>query len=82
MANNQASTLSGRTETIGRKYPHMMETILLLFSIVAFIFGYQEVSNQTGDGIFSIFATWCLFPFTLLFSTEMIGRLIQAMNRA
>ena len=81
MSNNQASTLSGRAETIGRKYPHMLETILLLLAICGFILGYQEVSNQTGDGIFSIFATWCLFPFILLFSTEMIGRLVQAMNR-
>jgi hypothetical protein len=81
MSNNQASTLSGRAETIGRKYPHILETILLLLAICGFIFGYQEVSNQTGDGIFSIFATWCLFPFILLFSTEMIGRLVQAMNR-
>jgi hypothetical protein len=81
MSNNQASTLSGRAETIGRKYPHILETILLLLAICGFIFGYQEVSNKTGDGIFSIFATWCLFPFILLFSTEMIGRLVQAMNR-
>lgn len=81
MSNNQASTLSGRAETIGRKYPHILETILLLLAICGFIFGYQEVSNQTGDGIFSLFATWCLFPFILLFSTEMIGRLVQAMNR-
>jgi uncharacterized membrane protein len=81
MSNNQASTLSGRAETIGRKYPHILETILLLLAICGFIFGYQEVSNQTGDGIFSLFATWCLFPFILLFSTEMIGRLVQSMNR-
>jgi hypothetical protein len=81
MSNNQASTLSGRAETIGRKYPHILETILLLLAICGFILGYQEVSNQTGDGIFSIFATWCLFPFILLFSTEMIGRLVQSMNR-
>ena len=81
MSNNQASTLSGRAETIGRKYPHMMERILLLLAICGFIFGYQEVSDQTGDGIFSVLATWCLFPFILLFSAEMIGRFIQAMNR-
>ena len=81
MSNNQASTLSGRAETIGRKYPHILETISLLLAICGFILGYQEVSNQTGDGIFSLFATWCLFPFILLFSTEMIGRLVQAMNR-
>ena len=81
MSNNQASTLSGRAETVGRKYPHMMETFLLLLAVCGFILGYQEVSTLTGDGIFSIFATWCLFPFILLFSTEMIGRLFQAMNR-
>ena len=81
MSNNQATTLSGRAETIGRKYPHIMERILLLLAICGFILGYQEVSDQTGEGILSLFATWCLFPFILLFSAEMIGRFIQAMNR-
>ena len=81
MSNNQATTLSGRAETIGRKYPHFLERILLLLAICGFILGYQSVSEQTGNGILSVFTTWCLFPFILLFSTEMIGRLFQAMNR-
>ncbi|MBL6731877.1 MAG: hypothetical protein ISP82_02875 [Candidatus Poseidoniaceae archaeon] len=81
MSNNQASTLLGRTESIGRKYPHLMERIALLVAIAIFIFGYQAVSEQTGEGIFSVFATYCLFPFILLFSTEMIGRFIQSMSR-
>ena len=80
MSNNQASTLLGRTESIGRKYPHLMERIALLVAIAIFIFGHQAVSEQTGEGIFSVFATYCLFPFILLFSTEMIGRVIQSMS--
>ena len=81
MSNNQASTLLGRTESIGRKYPHLMERIALLVAIAIFIFGHQAVSEQTGEGLFSVFATYCLFPFILLFSTEMIGRFIQSMSR-
>lgn len=81
MSNNQVSTLSGRAETIGRKYPHLLERIALLVAIVIFIFGHQAVSEQTGEGILSVFATYCLFPFILLFSTEIIGRLIQLMFR-
>jgi len=81
MSNNQASTLLGRTESIGRKYPHLMVRIALLVAIAIFIFGHQAVSEQTGEGIFSVFATYCLFPFILLFSTEMIGRFIQSMSR-
>ena len=81
MSNNQATTLSGRDETIGRKYPHFLERGLLLLAICGFIFGFQSVSEQTGNGILSVFATWCLFPFILLFSAEKVGRFIQAMNR-
>ena len=81
MSNNQATTLSGRAETIGRKYPHFLERSLLLLAVCGFIFGYQSVSEQTGNGILSVLATWCLFPFILLFSAEMIGRFIQAINR-
>ena len=81
MSNNQVSTLSGRAETIGRKYPHLLERIALLVAIVIFIFGHQAVSEQSGEGIFSVFATYCLFSFILLFSTEIIGRLIQLMFR-
>lgn len=81
MTNNEASTLSGRVEVTGRKYPHLLERIALLAAVLIFIFGHQAVSEQTGEGIFSVFATYCLFPFILLFSTEMIGRLIQSINR-
>ena len=81
MAVNQETNLAGREEIIGRKYPIILERILLLTVVIIFILGYQEVSDKTGDGIVSLLSTWCLFPFVLLFSAEMIGRLIQAINR-
>ena len=81
MADEQPTNLAGREEVIGRKYPIFLERILIVGVVLAFILGYQEVNAQTGEGFVSLLSTWCLFPFILLFSAEMIGRLIQAINR-
>ena len=81
MSSPPATNLEGREEVIGRKYPIILERLLLVGVIVVFILGYPEVSDRTGDGFVSLLSTWCLFPFVLLFSAEMIGRVIQAINR-
>ena len=81
MSSSPATNLAGREEVIGRKYPIFLERLLLVGVIVVFILGYPEVSDRTGDGFVSLLSTWCLFPFVLLFSAEMIGRVIQAINR-
>ncbi|MGB0200747.1 MAG: hypothetical protein ACPGO6_01945 [Candidatus Poseidoniaceae archaeon] len=81
MSSPPATNLAGREEVIGRKYPIILERLLLVGVIVVFILGYPEVSDRTGDGFVSLLSTWCLFPFVLLFSAEMIGRVIQAINR-
>jgi len=78
---NQETNLAGREEIIGRKYPIILDRILFLGVVIIFILGYQEVSDKTGEGVVSLVSTWCLFPFVLLFSAEMIGRVIQAINR-
>ena len=81
MSSPPATNLAGREEVIGRKYPIILERLLLVGVFVVFILGYPEVSDRTGDGFVSLLSTWCLFPFVLLFSAEMIGRVIQAINR-
>ncbi len=81
MTGNQETNLAGREEIIGRKYPIILDRILFLGVVIIFILGYQEVSDKTGEGVVSLVSTWCLFPFVLLFSAEMIGRVIQAINR-
>ena len=81
MSSPPATNLAGREEVIGRKYPIILERLLLVGVIIVFILGYPEVSDRTGDGFVSLLSTWCLFPFVLLFSAEMIGRVIQAINR-
>ena len=81
MSSPPATNLAGREEVIGRKYPIILERLLLVGVIVVFILGYPEVSDRAGDGFVSLLSTWCLFPFVLLFSAEMIGRVIQAINR-
>ena len=81
MTDSQPLNLAGRDEVIGRKYPMFLERIIFLAIVVIFVLGYQEVSDRTGDGFVSLLSTWCFFPFVLLFSAEMIGRIIQAINR-
>ena len=76
-----ATTLLGREEIIGRKYPIFLERIVFVMIVAVFILGFEEVRDRTGDGIISVLSTWCLFPFILLFRAEMIGRVIQAINR-
>jgi len=81
VGDDQPTNLAGRDEVIGRKYPIFLERILIVGVVLAFILGYQDVNDRTGEGLVSLLSTWCLFPFILLFSAEMIGRLIQAINR-
>ena len=82
MTDSELMNLAGRAEVIGRKYPIFLERILLLLVVITFLYGRQFVDDETGTGLISILSTWCLFPFILLFSAEMLGRLIQAMNRS
>ena len=81
MSDAQATNLAGREEIIGRKYPVYLERILLLIVVVVFVLGYENVSTAFSSGLVSLIVTWCMFPFVLLFTAEMIGRLIQAVNR-
>ena len=53
MSSSPATNLAGREEVIGRKYPIILERLLLVGVIVVFILGYPEVSDRTGDGFVS-----------------------------
>ena len=81
MTDNQPTNLAGRKEVIGRNYPIVLERLLIIAVVISFVIGYQEVNDRTGDGVVSWLSTWCLFPFILLFSAEMIGRIIQTIKR-
>ena len=81
MTDAKATTLAGREEVIGRNYPVILERLLLLMVVIVFILGYGEVSDWSGEGFVGLLTTWCIFPCLLLFSAEMLGRMIQAINR-
>lgn len=81
MTDAKATNLAGREEIIGRNYPVILERLLLLMVIIVFMLGYNQVSDWSGEGLVSTLTTWCIFPCLLLFTAEMIGRVIQAINR-
>ena len=81
MTDAKATNLAGREEVIGKNYPVILERLLLLMMVIVFILGYSEVSDWSGEGFVGQLTTWCIFPCLLLFSAEMLGRMIQAINR-
>ncbi|DAC60130.1 MAG TPA: hypothetical protein HA354_00845 [Candidatus Poseidoniaceae archaeon] len=81
MTEAKATNLAGREEIIGRNYPVILERLLLLIVIIVFMLGYNAVGDWSGGGFVGKVTTWCIFPCLLLFTAEMLGRMIQAMNR-
>ena len=51
MPEAEATNLAGRDELIGRHYPVYLERLLLLAVVIMFVSGYEDVSNNSGEGI-------------------------------
>ena len=76
-----ATTLTGRQETHGRKYPGLLEKLALLITIAAAIMAGQWIWTESG---WSAFALWpaivCGLPLATLFIAEMLARVIQRIH--
>ena len=75
------TTLSGRQETHGRKYPDILEKLALLITIAAAIMAGQWIWTESG---WSAIALWpaiiCGLPLLTLFVAEMLARVIQRIH--
>jgi len=81
VSQNNSMTLAGREESTGRKSLQIIERLVLLVAVVIFVVSYSDIFERAGGGIVAYVITWCIFPFVLLASVEIFGRLIQAINR-
>ena len=77
-----ATTLMGREETLGKRYPLLMERLLLLGAIVVFVLGRSAVADTVSLPVASVFLTYIAFPLTLLAGVELLGRALQASMRS
>lgn len=77
-----ATTLMGREETVGKRYPLWMERLLLLSAIVVFVLGRSVVADTVSQPVASVLVTYVAFPLTLLAGVELFGRALQASMRS
>lgn len=77
-----ATTLMGREETVGKRYPLWLERLLLLSAIVVFVLGRPAVADTVSQPVANVFLTYIAFPLTLLAGVELLGRALQASMRS
>lgn len=80
MSTNAATTILDREENSGKKYPMIVEKLILLLGVVLFIFTYSEVFGMYENKWISSALTFMVYPFTILFTTEVLGRIIQRVH--
>lgn len=80
MSEGASTTILDREETSGKKYPMIVEKVTLLAGLFLFIFTFSDVFGQFDNKLLSSFITFIIYPFMILFTTEMIGRTIQKVH--
>lgn len=77
-----ATTLMGREETVGKRYPLWIERLLFLSAIITFVFGRTAVADTVSQPVASVLLTYIAFPLILLAGVELLGRALQASMRS
>ncbi|MBT4925231.1 MAG: hypothetical protein HON16_05725 [Euryarchaeota archaeon] len=80
MSTNAATTILDREENSGKKYPMIVEKLILLLGVALFIFTCGEVFDMYENIWISSALTFMVYPFTILFTTEVLGRIIQRVH--
>lgn len=73
------STLTGRHETDGQRFPLWMERLLLVTALVVFLLYAGTVASLVESQWVGIGLGYVVFPLTLLALVETSGRILQAM---
>lgn len=80
MSTEVTTTFLDREENTGKKYPMMIEKLFLLAGLVLFIFTFSDLSNQFDNKWIGSLVAYLVYPFIILFTSEMIGRTIQKVH--
>lgn len=79
---NEATTLMGREEHIGKRYPLWIERLLLLVAVVVFILARETIADAVDQPVVGVLLTYIAFPLTLLAGVELLGRALQRSMRS
>lgn len=74
---DEATTLMGREEAIGKPYPLWMERVFLLSAVVAFVYTHSSINETIGHDVLGPLVAYIVYPLTLLSAVEVAGRLLQ-----
>ena len=80
MSEAEAMTIIGRDEKIGKTYPIYLERILLFLGVVFYIFTFSKVSGEFDNDSIGLLVSLTIYPFLILFTVEVIGRIIQRIH--
>ena len=79
---NEATTLMGREEHIGKRYPLWIERLLLLMAVVVFILARETIADVVDQPVVGALLTYITFPLALLAGVELLGRALQRSMRS
>ena len=79
---NEATTLMGREEHIGKRYPLWIERLLLLMAVVVFILARETIADVVDQPVVGALLTYIAFPIALLAGVELLGRALQRSMRS
>jgi len=74
---NEATTLTGRQEEPGKRYPLWIERTLLLVAAAVFFIYAADVSAAVDQPVLGTLTAYVVYPLVLLALLEMCGRILQ-----
>ena len=75
----ETTTLMGREEVQGGRYPLWIERVLFLAALLLFIFYSTVAVEAVGHSIIGPLVGYVVFPLCLLAGAELLGRFAQGM---
>ena len=79
---NEATTLMGREEHIGKRYPLWIERLMLLLAVVVFILTRETIADAVDQPVVGVLLTYIAFQLALLAGVELLGRALQRSMRS
>ena len=79
---NEATTLMGREEHIGKRYPLWIERLMLLMAVVVFILTRETIADAVDQPVVGVLLTYIAFQLALLAGVELLGRALQRSMRS
>ena len=80
MSEVESTTIIGREEQMGKKYPMFIERILLVSGIIFYILSFSKIIQEFNSEWLGILVALTIYPFLILFTIEMIGRIFQRIH--